>query len=616
MSSTVDAYSEKDTPTACIKRVRDLLAKGGFASYKPILPLIFSLNGHPFTLERVDNVSPGYFPFETFYRTRLPRRTLFKTARQVSKSTSLAARGILHSLTCPYFKTLYIMPLYEMVRRFSQNYVKPFIETSPVKELLLGDESIQSVLQRTFANRSMMIFSYAFQNCDRVRGISANKNAYDEIQDLDKDFMPIIRETLSGSPYGLLEEMAGTPKGLENTVQGLWEQSSQAEWAVKCTRCGHWNIPALGHDLDKMIGPHRDDLSFDNPGVVCARCREPRSIFPHTGRWVHAYPERRWSFAGYHIPQIILPMHYADPEKWGTLLGKREGAGNTPINVFYNEVLGESYDTGSRLITLTDLKKACVLPWPNQLSEALAACDLDSYVARVLACDWGGGGEEEMSFTVYSVLGMRSDGKIDVIFGYRSLTPHDHVREARLAIGLASKFKCQAIAHDYTGAGALRETLIVQAGYPLGQIIPVAYVRASATLRPIQFKAVTKANPRPHYQVDKTRTLQLTCNQIKNGWIRFFQWDYHGVDDTGLVYDFLALVDEKIDSRIGKDIYVIVRDPHMRDDFAQAVNIGCCALWHMTDKWPDLAGIAHLRAPEELLTAIQPPDRTPITDLL
>ncbi len=69
-------------------------------------------------------------------------------------------------------------------------------------------------------------------------------------------------------------------------------------------------------------------------------------------------------------------------------------------------------------------------------------------------------------------------------------------------------------------------------------------------------------------------------------------------------------------NRIGKDIYTITRDPAMRDDFAQAVNIGCCTLGQMTEKWPDLAGIAHLRVPDELLMAIDPPGKEPLLDLL
>src|SRR5690606_11353452 len=99
-----------------------------------------------------------------------------------------------------------------------------------------------------------------------------------------------------------------------------------------------------------------------------------RPIFPRQGHWLHRYPQRRWTFAGYHVPQIIMPLHYARRDKWAELLAKREGWGNTSRNVFYNEVLGESVDTGQKLVSETELRAASVLPWrntPNQPSHEL-----------------------------------------------------------------------------------------------------------------------------------------------------------------------------------------------------------------------------------------------------
>ena len=172
-----------------------------------------------------------------------------------------------------------------------------------------------------------------------------------------------------------------------------------------------------------MIGPAHDGISEAIPGVVCAKCR--KHLNPRAGRWIHSYPERRWSFAGYHVPQIILPLHYANPEKWDLLVGKLEGRGNTTITTFLNEVCGESHDEGSRLLTETDLKGAAVLPWPNDWRQASE--NIGGYVRRVLAVDWGGGGgsigavgeggRTRTSFTCLAVLGLCPDGKIDVLWG-------------------------------------------------------------------------------------------------------------------------------------------------------------------------------------------------------
>ena len=496
-----------------------------------------------------------------------------------------------------------------MIRRFSQNYVRPFIETSPVGRLFVGSESTQNVLQRSFQNRSQLLFSFAFLDAERIRGISADKNVIDEVQDLDMTFLPIIRETMSGSPWGL-SQFAGTPKSLDNTIEQLWQDSSQAEWSIKCRHCGRWNIPSMDLDLEAMIGPARDDISEAFPAVLCAKCQ--KSVYPRDGRWVHRYRDRRWSFAGYHVPQVVMPMHYSDPEKWDILLNKKAGKGNTPIHVFYNEVCGESYDTGSRLVTVTDLRRAACLEHENRLDDAIEV--IGNYSHRVLAADWGGGGEKGVSLTTLAVLGVCPNGTIDCIWGMRSLTPHDHEREARLVAGAISQFKCSHLVHDYTGAGALREQFVAQSGFPRKNIIPIAYT-GPATGSIMKFRPKTAAHPRDFYQVDKSRSLLLTCNQIKQGRLRFYKYDYRSSDEPGLMHDFLALVEEISEARAGTGRHLILREQNMSDDFAQACNIGCCALWYMTSKWPDLAETATMYMAPESLDATRPAEGADWVDM-
>jgi hypothetical protein len=588
-----------------ILKLQKALRESGTPTLKPLLPLLFSLKGKPYSLD-------NYFPFEPFFRTRIPRATLLKTGRQVSKSTSLAAQGISTAISMPYFSTLYVTPLYEMIRRFSHNYVREFIESSPSKELLVSEDLAQNVLQRQFNNGSNMYFSYAFLDAERTRGIPADKNAIDEVQDIQYDFLQIIHETLSGSPYAV-KAYSGTPKTLDNTMEKLWQDSSQAEWIIKChhSGCNYWNVPSLSHDLLKMLGPWHEEISEKIPGVVCAKCR--KHLNPRSGRWVHAYPERRWSFSGYHIPQIILPMHYANPEKWDILIGKSQGRANTTFTTFLNEVCGESYDEGSKLLSETDLKAAAVLPWPNDWRKA--ADQIGGYVRRVLAVDWGGGGgalkatgdsgKSRTSFTSLAVLGYRADGIIDVLWGMRSLKTHDYYYESQLVVETLNRFRCSHLVHDYGGAGAIRETFVHQAGWPAENIVPIAY-HTTAKHNIMTFHPATESHPRHWYSVDKSRALVLTSQCIKFGLIRFFQYDFKSADDAGLIRDFLALLEEKIDGRGTTDRYVIVRHPNLPDDFAQAVNIGSCALWHIAKRWPDLSVTMKFQIPMDLEELTKP----------
>ena len=566
-----------------IVQLRKLAERGAIQTLEPLLPLCLTLQGKPYELS-------DHYPFSPVFKTSMPSQLVLKTGRQVSKSTSLASHGVMLSNCVPFFRTLYVTPLYEQIRRFSNNYVRPFIDRSPIKSLWSGTSTENSVLQRSFKNLSMMIFSFALMDADRVRGISADKVAIDEVQDMDPDHIPIIREVMSHSDYGLFQ-FTGTPKSLDNPLEALWRRSSQAEWFIPCYGCGEWNIPSMEFHIDAMIGPHHDFISEKCPATVCHKCRHP--IFPRQGRWVHRYPNRRWKMAGYHVPQIIMPLHYASPDKWSELLAKQSGWGNTTQATFYNEVLGESVDAGQKLISETEMRQAARLPWRNNPNEPsrMMTDRLNQYPFKVLAVDWGGGGEDGVSFTTIALLGYTPAGKIHVLWGKRLVASQEHLREAREVLHWLRAFRADLVVHDYTGAGVVRETVMVQAGFELSRVMAVQYVRAASS-NLIRYVPATPLHNRSHYRLDKTRSLLYTFQAVKLGLIETFEYDYVNDDNPGLLSDFLALVEEKTESRLAGDIYTITRNPMLTDDFAQAVNIGCAAIWHANNAWPNYAEAA------------------------
>ncbi len=583
---TTEKKHGRDVPLGDrVLALRELAEHGCLPSLEPLLPLMLNLNGKPYTLN-------DHFPFGPLFRTLMPKVQLWVTGRQVSKSTSLASHGVVLSNAVPHFKTLYVTPLYEQIRRFSNNYVRPFIDQSPVKCMWSGTSTENSVLQRSFKNLSLMLFSFALLDADRVRGISAHKVAIDEVQDMDPDHLPIIQEVMSFSPWEL-SQYTGTPKTLDNPINGLWTRSSQAEWFIPCLRCNQWNIPSREQHLEAMIGPWTPHISERHPATICYKCRSP--ISPRHGRWVHKFPDRRWKFAGYHVPQLLMPLHFASHEKWSALLQKQQGWGNTTEATFWNEVMGESVDSGQKLVTETELRAACILPWTNNIREPDKQIGplLPLYKHRVMAIDWGGGGEEGVSFTVITILGFRSDGKVDVLWAKRLLMGANHLREAQECMKWARVFNVDFVAHDYTGAGTVRETVMVQAGFDLERVMAIRLCRA-ASQDLMVFKAGSAMNTRQHYSLDKTRSLLYTCQAIKLKQVRFFDYDFENQDNPGLVSDFLALVENKTESRLAGDIYTITRNTLLTDDFAQAVNLGCAALWHINHAWPNFAEIAGL----------------------
>jgi len=469
----------------------------------------------------------------------------------------------------------------------------------------VGEGSLknQSVFQRTFANESNMFFSFAFLDAERARGIAADTLALDECQDIDIDFLPILESCLSASHLGLVQ-FSGTPKTTDNPLHVFWEDSSQAHWIIKCRSCSHYNVASIECDLDKMV---------QKDGLRCSKCC--KDLNAREGFYHHLYKDRIHLFPGYHVPQPILPMHYENPNKWFKLYQSKL---KWPHFRYLNEVLGESCDVGTRLVTRTQLMRCATLPWNLKLQEALEKFSEHGYVRTVLGVDWGGGGGGTIkkkrnqivvdggttSFTVACVLGFKQNSpNPDVIYAERFSIGMSADQETRRILSLFNMFKCAILAHDFGGAGALRETLLVQAGFPSERIMPCLYT--GPTSKPIvNFHPPDEMGNRRYYSVDKTRALALVCSAINADMVRFPQWPSHTEIDHVVYEDFLALVEDKIDRPGASDLYRITRNPKQPDDFCHALTFACLAQWHAELAFPDLArrfGLSRNEVGEDIL---------------
>ena len=604
-------YENPNNPASALQQFKDLksflidsIAKQ--KSYVNYLPSIFQVKGSPYTLD-------DHFPYEPFFSSEQPASSITLAGRQVGKTQQSAAQITLECIVNPNYRVLVVTPLSDQARRISSDYIKPLIEQSPLRKYWADSKAIQGVWRKTFKNYSTMYFSFALTTVDRVRGISADSVLIDECQDVDIAHLPVILETMSHSKLAL-KRYRGTPKTMENTAEALWGMSSQAEWFIPCLACGFDSIPNTKFHLNKIIGPYRDDISDQNPATICAKCQKP--INPRLGFWVHRYPERASLFPGYHVPQPIMPIHYSDKTKWSELLAKREGQWGYSYQKVMNEVYGESAGTGVQLVSKEELEVAADLPWANDPKDPNNAVkEINRYVKRVLAVDWGGGGEDETSLTVLVAMGILGNGKVEVMWATRSLIPHDHLGEADLTLELCKKFKCHYIAHDFTGAGSLRETFLFHKGFPRNRIIPISYNTLAGEAL-ISASKVSDKRPRQFFIVDKPKSLLLTCAAIKLKFIRFFKYDYIDINNRGLIHDFLSLQENRIESTRGSGIYTIIRKPQLSDDFAQAVNIGAISLWQTENKFPDLNNYSVLKQKlSQIVTHIEDEDLNPTYDL-
>jgi hypothetical protein len=274
------------------------------------------------------------------------KRILLFCGRQVEKSTMIGNRAISRSCLLQDHKTLYVSPSSTQTRTFSIDRLKDPIETSPVLKRWTTSMLMQNVFEKQFINRSKITLRYAFLNPDRTRGIPAKDLLLDEVQDIIADHIPVIEQCTSHFQEESSFLYAGTPKGLDNPLEYYRSSmSTQGEWVVPCDRCGtkstgrHWNI--LG---EKNIG---------KKGLICEKCGELINPMHVDAQWAFAVkrPNKEFPFESYRIPQLMVPWVTWDE----ILLNYRR----YPRDKFYNEVLGLSYDSGTRPLTTRQVMECC-----------------------------------------------------------------------------------------------------------------------------------------------------------------------------------------------------------------------------------------------------------------
>jgi hypothetical protein len=548
-----------------VDRYLDAFQRSGAKTLVPLLPVLFKFKREPYSL------SPGHEPMRPMFRLDPPKRSLWKCARQTGKSLSQAHQGVALSIAISDFNTLFVTPLKEQIQRFSSLYVKPAINNCILREMVAERtfRGRDSVLQKTMPhNNSTMFFSYAFSDADRTRGINADRFVVDEVQGINKEFLGVMRESMSASDWGL-EQYAGTPLSLSNTVEYLWKDSSMAEWAIKCKGCGYTSVMKRGADLESAIGLH---------GLVCPKC--DKGIDTEHGYWLHGHPERRNYFEGHHAPQCIFPMHCRNKVKWFEFLKKRD----TEFAKWMMECCAESYDIGTRLVSEKNLEEASTLPWANDWPSYLANFRSRGYQFTCLAIDWSGGGSSEVSLTAMACIGITADGKAEV--GWLKQFPHS-TNWGDDAARVASIFQTglfNAVVHDFGGAGSGREQVLTMAGFPINKMIPVTYVHTTGQKALMYLNKPAADNVRSSYSLDKSRSVVYTCELIKQGYMKFPKYQ---TCETNLAH-FMALIEESMQTARGSDIYLIGKIDGSPDDMAHAITMGVCACYYSLQKWPDL----------------------------
>jgi hypothetical protein len=545
------------------------------------------------TVERAPMTLADHAVFGPLFSTWVPRTTVVVAGRQIGKTHQICGRILLQAVLEPGHKTLTVLPLEQQADRLSHLIFRPMTLDSPLRHELWRDRGrAMSVRMHRYDNGSITHFLYATDDPDRIRGLTGTRWLYiDEAQDMDATIVPVLIAATDAwkHPTTLI---SGTAKTKDTYLYDNWSNSSQGVWHVRCGTCGFDNVCCLEPDghLIALIGPPRDDVSEARPGTLCKRCRAP--VNPRYGRWVHRYPEKCDRISGYHVPQVIMPGHFASASKWGDLVEKMNGGMGYTQGKFYNEVLGEPFDMALKLVGRDDLRRAAQTVGANAIEDARV--NRSRYPVVFLGVDWGGGGEDGVSRTKVAACGLYADGRVHVFYGAQFPPSTDSVAEAKEIVKIAGALSVTGIAHDFNGAGTVAESVLTHLGWPVNRLAPMRYHSYPGAR---MLSRMNQPGARPHYQLDKGRTLQFLCNAIRYDRVRFFDYDYIDEHRPGLLNDFVHLVGFTVDTPSGSVYRVRKQSASVSDDFAHAVNYGCCAVWEAANQWPNLAGGATREAP-------------------
>ncbi len=439
------------------------------------------LDGKPFSLK-------DYPFFRGVYNTNA-RETLLKTGRQVAKSTYCSNLMIIDSVRIPHFKTLYITPTREQTSKFSNTRLSKTIHYSPhIRKNFTNVNLINNVLLQTLANGSLMVLSYACDDPDRVRGNTADRDLIDEVQDVNYEaVIPVVKECMAASSYAYMA-YCGTPKSMENTIEYLWQLSTQTEWIMKCEGCGKWQFI----ESHKSIGKHC---------VVCLNCDKPLSV--REGQWYDFNPDGR--IKGFHISQPMLPVNNENLERWARIIDKLETYSETK---FKNEVLGVSDSIGSRFISQEELLQMCI-GYTVPESPPIPSAFLDGVKFIAGGVDWSGGGAELKSRTVAWVFGYTNDGKCRTLY-FKIFPGNNPIADAEEVAQIFKACNCDVVVGD-AGEGAVANSHLARILGP-HRMFQAQYG---------SFNMLLRWNKKDRYLIDRTAAIDSYMLLLKHQGVEF-----------------------------------------------------------------------------------------------
>lgn len=525
-----------------VKKAMDRVREMDFID---LLPSTLRLDNRPFD---VKNARPMFAPL--FRRTPVAPRQIFLCGRQVGKTASAAGYCAMNLFWREMFRILYVAPLAIYTARFHHIYMGKMVRECRLPWAVQDKDCTSNVNEKTFVTGGHFHGVSCYNSAGNAIGIPADSVVFDEVQDLNIEFMPQILEVLGTSKFGH-ELYFGTARGVENTIQRIFDKSTQSEFAVKCSGCNRWNIPCLSEDALGMIQPQ---------GISCTKCGKLLDV--ESGQWVHAYPERLHDFVGWHVPQTIVKARVFPHERYVEKIYQRlHGIRRYSMAKFLNEIMGISVEVGSTPITPQQIRDASVLD--ISASKPFSSREYMMFGGGV---DWGG--SEITSFTVGVITGYHRSGVFHCVNAIRPTGIPDNERHHPLAKffeeNIPIKSQMGSIMADIGFVGSVQNKNLQKiSSFPVGS---VQYGTLKRMFTPL---------PNNYFIVDRTTLLYIVFSLIKDKRLLFPKDERFEM----FTEDLKAMFIEETETTRGT-VQKYVRYSTLADDFLHALgySLFSCAL--------------------------------------
>ncbi|NBQ67398.1 MAG: hypothetical protein EBU46_00660 [Nitrosomonadaceae bacterium] len=491
------------------------------------------------------------FPMMRPIYDKIPRRLLLKCSRKTLKSTLISNMISLNMVRYNFYKMLYIGPNEQFTKYFSSNYLAARFDSPKLKSIIRG-LSKNDVFEKTLKDtNSNVILKYASDDATRIRGPATDHNIHDEVQDMDFDILPIVKETMALSKYKR-EIFAGTPLTTDNTIHQLWKGANQFEWVMKCLGCNHWNSLTIDNEPLKMI---------QRAGLSCSKCS--RLLDSKMGQWAD-FNAGEHNLVGYHLAQPILPHFNTTDFEWKDIYTKCHSSDYSQLQI-YNEVFGLAFDTGTKPITEEQLQSLCSL---GEMA-TVHYRGKHRYQVITMGVDWGV--NMETSRTTGCILGLRDDGVCEVFYAkiFKDFDYDLHIRTlAQRAKDYADFAACDSGPDPNRGINFAR--LYDPQRTQLVQYRQMSFVQQTI----VPPNAVDWSQTR--WALHRSDSFSFTLNLLKKGKILFPRWE-----DLGeCMQDILNIFIEVKEGPLKAELFYR-HAPDAPDDFFHALNYAVCQayLW-------------------------------------